>query len=92
MLAHSATKKWYVASSKYTLLEVDVQLMVERKNLPDVESVHLHICLPLIARLWRNTSSKKLDANSLTELNIFATHLLNASGVLLRPCGITNHS
>ena len=28
MLAHDATKKWYLASRKYTLLEVGVQLML----------------------------------------------------------------
>ena len=28
MLAHDATRKWYFVSSKYTLLEVGVQLML----------------------------------------------------------------
>ena len=49
MLAHNATKKWYLSSSKYTLLEVGVQLMFAHlcKNVPDVESVHFHIRLSI---------------------------------------------
>ena len=47
MLTHDATKKWYFASIKYSLLEVGVQLMLAHKykSLPEVESVHFQICL-----------------------------------------------
>ena len=47
MFTRDATKKWYVYSSLYTLLEVVVQLMLPHwcKNLPNVYLVYFHILL-----------------------------------------------
>ena len=49
MLTHDASKKWYFASSKYTLLEVGIQLMLTHqcKNISDVKSVDFHIRLSI---------------------------------------------
>ena len=47
MFTHDATKKWYFASSNYTLLEAGVQFMITNKckNLPYVELADFHIRL-----------------------------------------------
>ena len=49
VLTHDASKKWYFACSKYTLLEVGIQLVLTHqcKNLSDVESVDFQIRLSI---------------------------------------------
>ena len=90
MLTHDATKKWYVAGSKNTLLEVGVQLMLAQKykNLMDVESVHFHIRLSVHSPVM-NEHIIQVAGRNLSYR--FVTHLLNVAGALLSPCGIANH-
>ena len=49
VLVHDASKKWYFACSKYTILEVGIQLVLTHqcKNLSDVESVDFQIRLSI---------------------------------------------
>ena len=47
MFTHDAPKKWYFASSEYTLLEIGVQLMLAHKckNLTNVSSMNFYVRL-----------------------------------------------
>ena len=47
MLTHDAPKKWYFASSEYTLLEVGIQLTLAHKckNLTNVCSLNIYVRL-----------------------------------------------
>ena len=94
VLTHDASKKRYFASSKYTLLEVGIQLVLthQYKNLSDVESVDFYIRLSI-----RSPSmNEHVIEIARCEFPHISQQIRNASiersRALLNPCGITSHS
>ena len=92
MLTHDACNKWYF-TSRCTLLEVGIPPMLAHKckQLPEMDSVHIDIRLSILSLAIDKHIIEVTGAKSRTDLNRFDTHLLNVSGALLSPFGITDY-
>ena len=94
MFTHDAPKKWYLASSEYTLLEVGIQLMLAHKckSLTSVSSMNLFVHLSGHSPAMDEHIVEVTRCEASHQSNRSVTHLLNVAGALLIPCGITSQS
>ena len=76
-------KKWYFACSKYTLLEVGIQLMLTHqcKNLSDLESVDFQICLSIHSPAMEEHVIEISRCDFSHDLNRFLIHVERSRGI-----------